>query len=236
MELSKEQTASVEKLLEQSGLSYAPLQQELLDHICCDIETNMAAGYSFEQAQQMTFQIYGKNELLDIQRNTQNIVEQKLMMMKKLFGLTLFFVVAAITLVWTTPQDPPTISPINGNVKITSGFGKRLHPIQKVEKFHKGVDLKVPVGTPVVATSAGVVTLVEYKPNGYGKRVVIQHDEEYETSYSQLSDFKVKKGDKVEKGQVIGLSGNSGMSTAPHLHYEVRKNGVAVNPEEYMTP
>jgi murein DD-endopeptidase MepM/ murein hydrolase activator NlpD len=130
----------------------------------------------------------------------------------------------------------PSICPIErDNIKKTSGFGMRIHPINKVEMMHKGLDLVAESGTPVLATADGIVVKVEFKEpgKGYGRMIVIEHGTEYTTIYAQLSEFKVAEGDKVKMGQVIGLVGSSGMSTGPHLHYEVRKNGEPVDPEKY---
>ena len=134
-------------------------------------------------------------------------------------------------------DNVPSIMPIKlDKVKKSSGFGMRIHPIEKVEKQHNGIDLAAEKGTPVMATAAGIVVKVEYKKpgKGYGRKIVIQHNETYATLYAQLSEFKVTEGEKVSKGQVIGLVGSSGVSTGPHLHYEIRKNGEPVDPENYF--
>lgn len=233
--LNKKQIQLLQELLEQQGLDYAPLQEELLDHICCAIEEDMAAGNSFDEATKKVLNTYGKEEITQIQTLTIQSLNQKFDTMKKISLLALFTSILAITLVWGGTQDPPTIAPLEGHVHMTSPFGYQMHPIHKEKKLHKGVDFKAPVGTPIIATSDGEVVQVEHKPNGYGKRIIIKHDEVYSTCYAQLSEFKVKKGDKVKLGQVIALSGNSGASTAPHLHYEVWKNGESVDPEPFYS-
>ena len=135
----------------------------------------------------------------------------------------------------TKAENVPSIKPIQeGHYKITSEYGMRKHPITKEMKMHNGIDLAAETGTPVHATADGIVLKSEYMQNGYGKFLVIQHDQTYTTLYSQLSEFKVNPGDKVKKGDIIGLVGHSGISTGPHLHYEVWKNGEKVNPEEYF--
>lgn len=132
----------------------------------------------------------------------------------------------------------PQIKPIAEEdiTKISSSFGMRMHPIHKVEKMHIGVDIVANTGTPVVATADGIVVKVEYKEKGkgYGRMVLVQHSDVYATRYTQLSEFKVKEGDKVNMGDAVGLVGSSGISTAPHLHYEVIKNGEHVDPELYF--
>jgi murein DD-endopeptidase MepM/ murein hydrolase activator NlpD len=233
--LNKKQIQLLHELLEQQGLDYAPLQEELLDHVCCAIEDEMATGNSFDEATKKVLDTFGKGEIDEIQTATIQSLNQKFNTMKKISLLALFTSILAITIVWGGIQDPPSIAPMEGYLKMTSPFGHRMHPILKVEKLHKGVDFKAPVGTPIIATSDGEVIAVEYKPNGYGKRIIIKHDDVYSTCYAQLSEFKVKKGDKVKIGQVIALSGNSGASTAPHLHYEVWKNGESVDPAAFYS-
>lgn len=133
-------------------------------------------------------------------------------------------------------KDIPSIHPLKTDepVKITSGYGMRMHPIKKVEKMHYAVDFKATVGTPIVATANGVVIKKEYSPKGYGRFIIIKHSETYSTLYSQMSEFKVDLGDEVVQGQIIGLVGSSGVSTGPHLHYEIKKDGKRVNPADYI--
>ena len=116
---------------------------------------------------------------------------------------------------------------------LSSRFGMRRDPFTGKQAFHRGIDFSVPVGTPVRATAAGVVVSVE-RQRGLGRLVKIDHDNDVQTVYAHLHEAKVQKGDRVERGQVIALSGNSGRSTAPHLHYEVRLGDRAVNPLTYI--
>ncbi len=132
----------------------------------------------------------------------------------------------------------PAIQPVaNKNLKRTaSGWGYRIHPIYKVRKMHYGMDFTSPVGTPVYATGDGEVTDVEGSKRsrvGFGLVVTINHGFGYETLYAHLNSFNVKRGQNVKRGDIIGYVGNTGGSTAPHLHYEVHKNGSAVNPHFY---
>lgn len=118
------------------------------------------------------------------------------------------------------------------NIRVTSQFGNRFHPVLKVYKLHTGMDLGVPSGTPVHAMADGEVIIAKYS-SGYGNYVVINHGSGISTLYAHNSKLLVKVGDKVKGGQVISKSGNTGYSTGPHLHFEVRKNGTPINPEPY---
>lgn len=132
-------------------------------------------------------------------------------------------------------QEPPEAYPVIGDYPIVATFGKRMHPIQKVMKHHNGIDIKAPIGTPVVASSDGIIVKVEKKEIGYGNHIVIKHDKTYKSMYAHLSMIDVKVGETVSKGQKIGEVGTSGSSLNPHLHYEVIKEGKKVNPEKYIS-
>lgn len=116
---------------------------------------------------------------------------------------------------------------------ISSGFGWRYHPILKAKKLHNGQDIAIPQGTPVHAADAGIVVVSGWR-GGYGNFVAIDHGNGISSCYGHNSRLLVREGDKVYKGQVISYSGNTGLSTGPHLHFEVRKNGVPVNPLRYL--
>jgi len=130
----------------------------------------------------------------------------------------------------------PAIQPLSNKdlTRTASGFGFRIHPIFKIKMFHYGFDFIAPIGTDVYATGDGVVETVEYNQHGFGKEVVINHGFGYATRYAHLSEFKVRIGQKVKRGDIIGLVGNTGRSTAAHLHYEVLVNGVQVDPSPYF--
>jgi len=128
----------------------------------------------------------------------------------------------------------PAIIPIENKTLtgFASGFGYRIHPIYKTILMHTGIDLTARTGTKIYATGDGVVSVADYE-RGYGKMVKIYHGYTYETLYGHMSKIMVKRGQKVRRGDVVGLVGNTGTSTGPHLHYEVRKNGGPVNPINY---
>ena len=129
----------------------------------------------------------------------------------------------------------PAIQPIRNKdmTRVASGYGWRVDPVYKTRRMHWGMDFTAPVGTEVYATGNGVVEDLETSSWGYGKSILIDHGYGFKTRYAHLSAFKVKKGDKVKRGDLIGLIGNSGKSTGPHLHYEVERNGQKVNPVGY---
>ncbi len=129
----------------------------------------------------------------------------------------------------------PAIMPIRDRdlTRVASSFGMRIHPFYKVLKMHTGMDFTAPTGTEIYSTGDGYVVKVEYAQRGYGYHVVIDHGFGHQTLYAHLSRFAVKPGQRVKRGMVIGYVGNTGTSVAPHLHYEVHKNGQPVNPLHY---
>jgi len=129
----------------------------------------------------------------------------------------------------------PAIQPLsNKDLKRTaSGFGYRIHPIYKISKFHSGMDFTAPTGTEVYATGNGVIRTVKSARRELGNHIIIDHGFGYQTVYAHLDRFNVRVGQKVKRGDVIGFVGSTGLSTAPHLHYEVLANGKHVDPALY---
>jgi len=129
----------------------------------------------------------------------------------------------------------PSIQPISNKDlnRIASGFGMRMHPVYKIIKPHTGIDFTASIGTEIYATGNGAVEEVEFM-QGYGKTVVINHGFGHKTLYAHCSRFNVRVGQRVTKGDVIAFVGNTGISTAPHLHYEVLKNGKPVDPINFF--
>ena len=129
----------------------------------------------------------------------------------------------------------PAIQPVaNKDLKrMASGYGYRIHPIYKTRKMHYGMDFSAKTGTEIYSTGDGIVSKVKRSKRGYGNYVKINHGFGYETLYAHMSKYIVKKGQKVKRGEVIGFVGNSGISTAPHLHYEVRKDNKKINPVNF---
>lgn len=132
-------------------------------------------------------------------------------------------------------DSKPAIQPVSNKKlkKMASGYGYRRHPIYKTRKFHAGMDFSASKGTPIYATGDGEVIVARKSKRGLGHHLVINHGYGYITVYGHMSEFEVKRKQKVKRGQVIGYVGNTGASTGPHLHYEVKKNGKHVNPINY---
>lgn len=128
----------------------------------------------------------------------------------------------------------PSIMPLQG-MTLTSSYGMRNHPVLGGRRQHNGVDLAAPTGTPVYATADGRIGRAELY-SSYGNYVQIEHGGQLQTRYAHLSSYTVQAGDMVQKGDLIGYVGSTGRSTGPHLHYEVRVAGIAVDPTPYMTP
>ena len=126
----------------------------------------------------------------------------------------------------------PAIQPVrNENLKrMVSGFGYRTDPFTKTRKMHEGMDFTSKTGTPIYATGDGVVARADNTVSGFGNHIVIRHGFGYETLYAHLSKYKCRAGQRVKRGDIIGLVGSTGRSEGPHLHYEVHKNGRVVNP------
>jgi murein DD-endopeptidase MepM/ murein hydrolase activator NlpD len=126
----------------------------------------------------------------------------------------------------------PSRMPLD-DATLTSNFGMRTHPVLGGRRNHKGIDLAQPIGTPVYATADGVVSKAE-PFSSYGNYIQIEHGGQMQTRYAHLSGYAVAAGEQVHKGQLIGFVGTTGRSTGPHLHYEVRVAGEAVDPTPYM--
>lgn len=133
-------------------------------------------------------------------------------------------------------SSKPAIQPINNAelTRLASGYGWRIHPILKVKKFHYGIDFTAHRGTPIYSTGDGKVITVKTSLGGYGKEVEVDHGFGYVTKYAHMQKFHVKLGQKVKRGDILGEVGNSGSSTAPHLHYEIMYKGEKVNPVYYF--
>jgi murein DD-endopeptidase MepM/ murein hydrolase activator NlpD len=132
-------------------------------------------------------------------------------------------------------RSVPAILPISNKdlTRTASGYGLRIHPIYKIIKFHAGMDFTAPAGTDVYATGNGTVVAVLKSKRGLGNHIIINHGFGYTSIYAHLSNFNIRVGQKVQRGDVIGFVGNTGTSVANHLHYEIKLNGANIDPVNY---
>ena len=239
-ELTEKQISAVFEELKARGLSNRNLREEILDHVCCLVELSVSENNTFEDALESALADFSKTAIVRLQSEIKFPFTYQQKMMKKLTVIT--SVLSMVLIFWavsTLAQQVPEIIPIeNGKVSQKGTYGMKTLNIQgeKAEKFHRGVDIPAPEGTPILATADGVVeeTLPEGEGNAYGNRITLSHGDTYQTRYAHLSSIVVKKGQKVKKGEVIGYCGNTGRSTGPHLHYEVIESGEMVNPENFF--
>ncbi len=131
---------------------------------------------------------------------------------------------------WQSHTEP-SLWPVNGVLR--SSFGGRSDPFSGEGAFHTGIDLAVAPGTPVHVTADGVISTARWD-GGYGKLIIVDHGNGFQTYYAHVSEFMVVPGQEVRRGQVIALSGGTGRTTGPHIHYEVRLGGTPVNPYKYL--
>ena len=124
------------------------------------------------------------------------------------------------------------IKPADG--KISSKYGTRTDPFSKKQKFHSGIDIAAKKGTPIYAAADGVINKSDFNKSGYGNLIIIDHGNDIGTWYAHLNERLVSKNKKVKKGELIGKVGSTGNSTGPHLHFEVRKGGNTLNPEDFL--
>jgi murein DD-endopeptidase MepM/ murein hydrolase activator NlpD len=260
MKLNENQLLFLAFILNEKGIKDKETQGELIDHLATNIENKISEDILFHDALDDAIHEFGEENFLAIKDNRQYLFQQKIKKNMKRVAVLLFLLIGTITLIANNQypsnakeialdknnegnsiivkiheNEPPTVYPVKGDFPIVSTFGKRMHPIHKVIKFHKGIDIKAPIGTDVLASSDGVIQKVKPQSTGYGNHVVIKHDNTFKTLYAQLSTMTVKVGDKVKAGDKIGEVGSSGASTGPHLHYEVIREGEKVNPEDYVS-
>lgn len=133
-------------------------------------------------------------------------------------------------------QSIPSIIPIADKnlTRLSSGYGYRIDPVYHVTKLHSGIDFTSPIGSPIHCTGDGTVVKVGYSTGGYGNEVIVDHGFGYKSHYAHMSKFNTKVGKKVKRGEIIGFVGSTGKSTAPHLHYEIIKNGNKIDPINFF--
>lgn len=175
---------------------------------------------------------FGSSEMVKSTRARLDLLSRQLVVQSK----SLDEVAAMVLLKQDMLASIPSIQPVANEdlTRTAGGFGWRIHPIHKINKFHAGMDFTAKVGTPIHATGDGKVIFAEYATNGYGMHVIIDHGYDYQTLYAHMSKIDVKKGQQVKRGDELGLIGNTGLSSGPHLHYEVHKGGEPVDPVNFF--
>jgi murein DD-endopeptidase MepM/ murein hydrolase activator NlpD len=247
IELNDFQIQYIEAKLAEVQLRDQDLAEEILDHLCCVVEEQMAAGQPFSRSVTIAFTAFQKDEMQEIQAQIFSIHSKKRLLMRvSLLVLALLMVFSgflwnrkggepplAIPTAVNFNFEPPSISPLGSAFSVTSSFGPRTHPLLKKKMKHNGIDLKAPEGTPILATASGRVETATYEKR-YGYHIILRHDSIYQTMYAHLSEILVEEGQIVDLGDTIGKVGSSGQSVGPHLHYEVIKDGKYDDPEKYL--
>jgi len=189
-----------------------------------------AAGYGGVDRYNALRNMYNSNVVVDMTKKVDRLSKQ-LYIHSKSYDEVWDLVKNKATMLASIPAIQPVA---NKDLKhMASGYGMRMHPIYKTVKMHTGMDFTAPVGTEIYATGNGTVSKIELNGRGYGNNIIVDHGYAYETLYGHCSRIIVRQGQKVKRGDLIGYVGNSGSSTGPHLHYEVRKHGDPINPVNF---
>ncbi len=227
-------------LLRNAGLPEGDTQEEMLDHYLSEIESLAAQNGDVEAAHLLTFE---RIQSIDFSNFKKERIWSPYLLLSFLI-IALFSI--PILLKEPIPEVmPPLLEteavvpegwPLQGDViPIASNFGMRMHPVFKQLKLHQGIDIRARIGTPVVATGNAVVRETGFSKNT-GNYIVLEHNHRYSTRYYHLSEISIHPAEIVSKGTIIGKVGNTGLSTAPHLHYEIIDEGDHVDPMECIRP
>lgn len=251
MKLNTRDIEKVKNELKKVGVRNPKLMDEMLDHYCAEVESHISLGIQKSYAINYVLKNINPKSLQPIIRYHQLQNLKKQVFMIALLSLISFLTVIPffsgtketsveiqkqgnVTHRLTPVDDPPYLWPVKSQSdQITSHFGKRMNPITQKIQQHTGIDIKAKSGTIVIAPAAAVVAKVGYNEKE-GHFIVLEHDEYYQTKYCHLARSLVETGETIKAGDSIGEVGNSGLSTKPHLHYEVLKNGLNVDPIDYL--
>ena len=225
---------SIQKKAEKNGEILAALQER--DDTLYRVLLNTAPLSSAERNAGIggvdKYAHLGKEVLIAQTLSSVDQLTSKLAIQKKSFDYVLSVAKKTAKKLRSMPTFPPLSKK---NLKrISAPFGMRLHPIHKIYKMHKGIDLSAPIGTPIYVAADGYVKFVRNSKKGYGNHILIEHGCGFQTLYGHMNSITVREKQKIIRGQKIGTVGNSGDSTASHLHYSVYSNGNLVNPMNYF--
>ena len=227
--------------VDQSGKYQSIIREEMIDHFCSfyeslilEMDDYIAMQKTLTAIHETSFQTQKKHSMYPtkIALLTLCFLPLSLFLIKNEETPASYKKVVLSELPFEVNDDPPYGLPVASG-KLTSSFGNRMHPIKKVLKFHKGIDFKASMGTPVITVESGVVIDAGFHEKN-GNYIVIKHDEVYTTRYHHLSKIDVEIHQKVSAKDKIGEVGSSGHSTGPHLHYEVIQSGENVDPELFI--
>lgn len=241
----------IRDLLRLSGVESEEMIEEMTDHYLTHIETLTAAGASHQVAIREVYQTIATMDIKPTQSGSSKPYTRILLCVAIIISAVLYVLAptyksniansertllpvanADVSAVHNTPTGWPLDITQN---EISSGFGLRYHPILGCQKLHKGIDIKAKIGTPVLSTGSGSVITAGYDKR-YGNYIIISHSSEYASKYTHLQCIDVVENQLVWMGDQIGTVGTSGISTAPHLHYELLRNEQAMDPMEVVSP
>lgn len=233
--------SAIIRSLRSVGIRDTEIIEEMTDHYLSEIEVRMDEGLNEEEAIAKTISRIETTHLELLQSKKRSVWPYALGAIVILLGILSFYLIrqpidgetevatdAKEVIIEVTPNGWPIAKP---KARITSHFGKRTHPVTKHKILHRGIDIMAPIGTPILATGDATVKEIGYNKKA-GQYIILRHGERYTTKYFHLSDISVAEGDTITKGTTIGLSGNSGISTAPHLHYEIIDQNAPIDPME----
>jgi len=231
----------IRELLMISGIPEGEVLEELVDHYLTEIENTSNTTNNIQEAIRTTFQHIAQADFGHFKKKNRSkmlLIGASLVFLLLSFGWYQNNYVSQITdqIMATEEDTAPNGWPLNdSSMPITSKFGMRIHPISKKHRLHRGIDIKAKNGTPVLATGSGIV-----KETGFsdlsGWYIIIKHNNRFSTRYNHLASINVLKNDKVREGHPIGKVGTSGMSLAPHLHYEILDGKECIDPLDYAIP
>ena len=232
--LSEFEIDIIVEVIELQGIKHKEFKEELTDHICCFIEEQKSDGLRFEESLKLCLATFEPGEMAQIEQKIINQTKNKKVLMKNIMLFSTMLLLISSTILFSQGPTTPTLRPVGEEFKISSHYGIQTHPINFKKRHHDGLDISAPTGTPVIATANGKVIIASQDENKYGKHIKIEHKENLQTFYAHLSEINVQEGEVIEKGQVIGKVGNTGLSTGPHLHYEIISDGKKVDPKDFF--
>jgi len=238
---SQDTIARIEDLLKMAGAPENVIE-EMTDHYLSEIETQVLDGANLQNAMRDTYQLIASTDLTPLKEPKSK--------KKLIFGLLFIFaLLLSYHFLHNKHQDDDRKIAINQNEEvapdgwpvdskeknISSKYGLRFHPISKMKRFHKGIDIKAGYGTNVLASGDAIVSKIGYSKNS-GNFIILEHNCKYSSKYTHLAEVLVEENSSITKGESIAKVGSTGLSSSPHLHYEILDNEMAIDPLDIMRP